>query len=554
MPTKRIAAQRALQKLWNIDAALSEDEDQPMGSDDEPERNDSDEELHEWNSDDNGSSLESDNESVNSSISSLENQLLSGRDGTLWNRVENNHAISVGRFPAHNIFSGTPGVKAFAKRKIDSPLSAWRLIVSEGMLKLIQKYTIMKGKEASSDWCISLQELDAFLGLLYLRGVLGFRRHSINSIWSSQFGSPYFREVMSRNRFREILRFLRFDEQCSRRQRVEQDKYAHFREIFDLFVSNCLQVYTPNPFLTVDEQLLPLKNRCCFIQFMPNKPDKFGIKYWILSDVKTKFVINQMPYLGAHDRNERCGLRLGDFVVRKLMEPFFNKGYNVCTDNFFTSLSLAEHLLVNRTTLVGTVRLNSRFLSSAHLEKKPLFESTHLSCQNTVTVSYQGKSDKKVIVMSTFHSTASVRSDEKRKPEMIHFYNKNKTAVDTMDSMLRLYSSKAATARWPVATFYDLLDKAALNAHVIFKDATGSTIKRRDFIFELATSLCEEFKSRRTASPISGELCSEQPKLKKRKTCSAPHCDNKSGAICHVCSKVYCGKHSQMTVKCFGCV
>jgi len=48
----------------------------------------------------------------------------------------------------------------------------------------------------------------------------------------------------------------------------------------------------------VDEQLLPTKTRCPFIQFMPNKPDKFGIKFWNLVDLKSKYLLNSYPYLG----------------------------------------------------------------------------------------------------------------------------------------------------------------------------------------------------------------------------------------------------------------
>ena len=37
------------------------------------------------------------------------------------------------------------------------------------------------------------------------------------------------------------------------------------------------------------------------IQYMPNKPDKFGIKFWIAADVKTKYVVHSFPYMGKDD-------------------------------------------------------------------------------------------------------------------------------------------------------------------------------------------------------------------------------------------------------------
>ena len=36
---------------------------------------------------------------------------------------------------------------------------------------------------------------------------------------------------------------------------------------------------------------------------MPNKPDKYGVKFWVLADVETKYVSNIDVYLGAQEKN-----------------------------------------------------------------------------------------------------------------------------------------------------------------------------------------------------------------------------------------------------------
>ena len=58
---------------------------------------------------------------------------------------------------------------------------------------------------------------------------------------------------------------------------------------------------------------------------MPNKPDKFGIKFWLTSDVNSEYVINRFPYLG-NDEQRESSIPLGEFVVLKLMEPFMGCG------------------------------------------------------------------------------------------------------------------------------------------------------------------------------------------------------------------------------------
>ena len=42
---------------------------------------------------------------------------------------------------------------------------------------------------------------------------------------------------------------------------------------------------------------MSLKSRCSFVTFMPNKPDKYRVEFWVLADVGTKYVSNIDVYL-----------------------------------------------------------------------------------------------------------------------------------------------------------------------------------------------------------------------------------------------------------------
>ena len=72
---------------------------------------------------------------------------------------------------------------------------------------------------------------------------------------------------------------------------------------------------------------------------MANKPDKFGITFWMAVDVETKYLFNGFPYVGKDER--RSGdVSMPTGIVMKLMMPLFKKGHNVTSDNYFTSLDL----------------------------------------------------------------------------------------------------------------------------------------------------------------------------------------------------------------------
>ena len=91
---------------------------------------------------------------------------------------------------------------------------------------------------------------------------------------------------------------------------MEKDKFVHIRETFEAFAFNCLYNYSPKWSLTIDKQLFPMKNRCTFIVYMPNKPDKFGMKFWVLAEVSSKYVCNILPYLGILEKEQRNGNHL----------------------------------------------------------------------------------------------------------------------------------------------------------------------------------------------------------------------------------------------------
>ena len=161
-----------------------------------------------------------------------------------------------------------------------------------------------------------MEKLEAFIALQYARGIYS-KSHSVDFLWSDKYGPPLFRETMSRSNFVEVKRFIRFDNKDCRSQRLVTDKFIHIREPMEALVSNCIKNYRPDWSLTVDEQPFSMKSRCPFIVFMPNKPDKFGMKFWILAEVNSKYVCNIFPYLSVLEKEQRNGRPFSEDVVMR---------------------------------------------------------------------------------------------------------------------------------------------------------------------------------------------------------------------------------------------
>ena len=171
----------------------------------------------------------------------------------------------------------------------------------------------------------------------------------------------------------------------------------------------------------------------------------------------------------------------------RLTKSFHRKGYNITRDNFFTTVKVAGLLQEKGTTLVGTVRANVKGIpkettkgGNEKFSSKFFFNAD----KKWMLVNYQCKQKKNVHLMSTMHDSPATNTTEKE-ITCYYFYNHNNVGVDVFDQMVRLYTSHAATRRWPMAVWTNLWDMEDLNSWIFCSKATGSRINRRAFILQL---------------------------------------------------------------------
>uniref|UniRef100_A0A3B5KW04 PiggyBac transposable element-derived protein domain-containing protein n=1 Tax=Xiphophorus couchianus TaxID=32473 RepID=A0A3B5KW04_9TELE len=373
------------------------------------------------------------------------------KDGTVWRQEQvgtHLHFTPIEPYAK----DGEPSAKA--SRSIRSRLQSFLCFITLEMLRTIQQWTTQHASQEQQDWFMDLSELMAFISVIILRGVT--KVPSLCDSWSANLGNPTIISTMARNRFQNIMRHLRFDDMFTRRERAETNRFAAISDLWGSFVTNCIASYNPGRHITVGEQLFPTKTRCCFLQYIATKPDKFGIKFWVACDLKSKYICNVFPYLGK-DPSRPSGERLSETVVMRLMEPFMDKGRTVTTDNFFTSLSLAQRLRSRKTTILGSVNKRSREIpQSARQMDRTEFTTQVFSTSDATLTVYVPKRKKVVYILSSMHSVVETEDTTRRKT--IKQYNKAKCGVDVMDKMVREYSVRAGTQRWPVAVFYNMID------------------------------------------------------------------------------------------------
>lgn len=311
----------------------------------------------------------------------------------------------------------------------------------------------------------------AYFGLLLLAGVYRSKGEDLTELWDDHHGRPIFRAAMSITRFRAINRCIRFDDKEERISEPVRHKLAPIRNVFDRWVQRSKSLYVPGKCVTVDEQLLPFRGRCSFIQYIPSKPAKYGIKIWVLCDSESYYAYNLAVYVGR-EKNCKPETNQGMRVVLELSKDL--NGRNVTCDNFFTSHALATELKKQQMTLVGTMRKTRKEIPPilSNMKSKPVLHSEFVFDHKlrATMVSYVPKRKKHVTLLSTMHTKKEIDLSEAQKPEIIKYYNSTKGAVDTLDEMVGTYRCKRKVLRWPLALFENMLDISAVNALVLFLD------------------------------------------------------------------------------------
>ena len=101
------------------------------------------------------------------------------------------------------------------------------------------------------------------------------------------------------------------------------------------------------------------KARCHLIQYMKNKPCKWGFKYWVIADT-SGYTLDFDLYTGKMVQEKKQEKGLAYDVVMELCQPFKFQGYSLFVDNFYTGVALFEGLAKMGIAATGTLRIDRK--------------------------------------------------------------------------------------------------------------------------------------------------------------------------------------------------
>ena len=333
------------------------------------------------------------------------------------------------------------------------------------------------------DWSgVTVADMRAFIAIILIMGE--YPRDSYAEYWTTVVWAemPGFRAIMSRDRFLLILTFFHVS---NNEEAIPRGQPGHRRTfkidgLTGMLLDRWQKAYYPGRDVSVDEMMIAFKGRCQFIVYHPQKPHKWGLQAWTLSDSRTGYVYNYKLYAGRDPDPPPENLPQAHNAVLRSAGPILVKGHHVYMDNFFSSPSLFDDLASQQTGACGTLRINRQGVP-------PLIKATKLKKGQPQVVVRDGLKlyiswfDKKQVnLVTTVHNdqvmekTVRARGQPEhrrtiQKPCAIQLYTDNMRGVDLIDQKISYSLHTHKSLKWWKKMFMVLLEISVRHSHIIHR-------------------------------------------------------------------------------------
>ncbi|CAG5033836.1 unnamed protein product [Parnassius apollo] len=255
----------------------------------------------------------------------------------------------------------------------------------------------------------------------------------------------------------------------------------------------CENSFYPNENLTIDEGTCGFRGRVHFRVYNKDKPDKYGMKVYMLCDAETGYILRMVPYVGDSKSVET--------IIAELSEPYFGKWHTIYMDRFFTSPTIADLLWLKETRTVGTVMANRRGLPQVW-RQQPLEKAEMAFCHRGNLTACKWKDKRDVLMLTTKHGASWTEVDTKAKgvgetkkvkPDCILDYNHYKIGVDLNDQYVSYYSLNRKSMKWWKKMFFNLVARSLVNAYILYNKSREQRRRLRfsQFLMDSGEQLVE---------------------------------------------------------------
>lgn len=196
-------------------------------------------------------------------------------------------------------FQGDSGIKLDNLNK-DNPIQLFECFFTDELINKIVVETNRYAEQYLNDnkeniknqsrvkkWtATNANEIRTLLALLIIQGICIKPEYKLYFTKRESIETPFFSRIISEKRFHLLLKFLHFVNNKEFDANSPNRRLFKIQPILDYLKEKFMSIYVPNEKISIDESLIGWKGRLAWKQYIPSKRKRFGMKIFVLCEVK----------------------------------------------------------------------------------------------------------------------------------------------------------------------------------------------------------------------------------------------------------------------------
>lgn len=321
---------------------------------------------------------------------------------------------------------------------------------------------------------VTIEDLYTYLAILLILGIN--KVANVQFCWNKKKPFSYNSRIASLMKF-ERFQFINSCLTCISSKDIEGLKLKKCPKIIKGLETLFKTIYIPGEYISIDEGMMAYKGKMKNRVYCPIKPDKWGMKFYILAESTTGFVFN-LRIVGEQSTINDTVLSLCSSVMGDYRRLFM--------DNFYNSYKLVCLLSDHKIYTVGTLRHKRGGPADLlTLKKKVTLEAPIILEKNKTRILIWQDRKPVVIITNCYNVKEELSIPKKTKtiPYVINEYNKYMGGVDKFDQMIKYYPLKRKTNRWTQKFTVHIFEILLHNSHVLYKKYSLETpVSHYDYV------------------------------------------------------------------------
>ena len=330
------------------------------------------------------------------------------------------------------------------------------------------------------------------------------RKPNVTKCWSQNpiISTPFFREYMGRINFECILSNIHLSDNTI----ASTDPLVKLKLFIDMCERNFLHVYKSNKNIGVDEANCKWKGQFSHKVYNPRKPLKFHIKLYQVCEADLGYIIAFEVYIGKANStciqmskpinttvNDTMKLGLGLLEKGQLLD----KGYNVFTDNYYTSPELLFKCFHRQTIGMDTVQCNRKNMPNVVIGAK-LKKGESCFHRNRELLCLKWCDKHQVIVLTTIDDAIEIawkydcHGNVQFKPKTFVECTSNMWGCDLSDQLMTSYCMLHRSVKWWRKLFFHMFSLLLNNVYVLHKKFGVKPVTHDVFLEHIVQYLLNE--------------------------------------------------------------